>query len=292
VNDGPRHNEPRYDELVDEREFLLRSLEDLDVEHDAGDLSDTDYVALRDNYTARAAGVLRTLGDRSEADGARAPVATEMPRARPSSADLAGTDASPIDAASTDGAAHGRRRSRRRLVVVAAVVVFVVAAAGAVVGATGVRLPGETLSGTVTLSPGRQLQRTLVQAETLEEEGNATEALQLYHEVLATDPGNVTALSETGWLEYQAGVEAKSSALLSDGQNDEERAQRDAPGQPAPHLYLGSMELVDDDPVGAVDQFRLFLADNPSNSQLEVAAPFITKAYTEVGQKPPALPAS
>jgi tetratricopeptide (TPR) repeat protein len=44
----------------DQREFLLRSLEDLEREHDAGDLDDADYLALKDDYTARAAAVLRT----------------------------------------------------------------------------------------------------------------------------------------------------------------------------------------------------------------------------------------
>ena len=46
-------------EEADQREFLLRSLEDLEREHDAGDLDDADYAALKDDYTARAAAVLR-----------------------------------------------------------------------------------------------------------------------------------------------------------------------------------------------------------------------------------------
>ena len=43
----------------DRREFLLRSLEDLEREHDAGDLDDADYAVLKDDYTARAAAALR-----------------------------------------------------------------------------------------------------------------------------------------------------------------------------------------------------------------------------------------
>ena len=45
---------------TEQREFLLRSLEDLEREHDAGDLDEADYLALRDDYTARAAAALRT----------------------------------------------------------------------------------------------------------------------------------------------------------------------------------------------------------------------------------------
>ena len=51
----------RFAELEDERRFLLRSLDDLDREHDAGDVDEADYTALRDGYTARAATVIREI---------------------------------------------------------------------------------------------------------------------------------------------------------------------------------------------------------------------------------------
>ena len=47
--------------LEEQRDFLLRSLEDLEREHEAGDIDDHDYEALRDDYTVRAAAVLRAL---------------------------------------------------------------------------------------------------------------------------------------------------------------------------------------------------------------------------------------
>lgn len=50
--------------LEEERDFLLRSLDDLEREHDAGDVDDTDYAGLKDDYTARAAEVLRAIDDR------------------------------------------------------------------------------------------------------------------------------------------------------------------------------------------------------------------------------------
>ena len=52
-------NPDRLAELEDERRFLLRSLRDLDAEHDAGDVDEDDYATLRDGYTKRAADVLR-----------------------------------------------------------------------------------------------------------------------------------------------------------------------------------------------------------------------------------------
>ena len=48
-------------ELEEERDFLLRSLDDLDRERAAGDLDPADYVALKEDYTARAAAVLRAI---------------------------------------------------------------------------------------------------------------------------------------------------------------------------------------------------------------------------------------
>ena len=59
-------------ELEEERAFLLRSLDDLDRERDAGDLDEHDYVKLRDGYTARATAVLREL-EAGRADAAGPP---------------------------------------------------------------------------------------------------------------------------------------------------------------------------------------------------------------------------
>lgn len=47
--------------LEEQRDFLLRSITDLDQEHAAGDLEDGDYQSLKDDYTARAAEVLRAI---------------------------------------------------------------------------------------------------------------------------------------------------------------------------------------------------------------------------------------
>ena len=47
--------------LEEERDHLLRSLEDLEREHDAGDMDDLDYATLKDDYTVRAAEVLRSI---------------------------------------------------------------------------------------------------------------------------------------------------------------------------------------------------------------------------------------
>ena len=63
------------DELEAEREFLLRSLDDLESERAAGNIDDETYRSLHEDYTARAATVIRSLRD------GVAPVLPEAPRA-------------------------------------------------------------------------------------------------------------------------------------------------------------------------------------------------------------------
>jgi len=52
---------------TEERDFLLRSLDDLDAEYEAGDLDQDDYETLRDGYVARTAEVLRAIDEHREA---------------------------------------------------------------------------------------------------------------------------------------------------------------------------------------------------------------------------------
>ena len=101
-----------------QREFLLRSLEDLEREHAAGDLDDADYAALKDDYTARAAAVLRS-------EQATAP--------------------SP------------RRGASRGIVAVVGVLAFAVVAGVLVAQASGRRDEGDTVTGSVSQSVTEKL---------------------------------------------------------------------------------------------------------------------------------------
>ncbi|HAF67813.1 MAG TPA: hypothetical protein DCL16_01725, partial [Acidimicrobiaceae bacterium] len=47
--------------LSEEQEFLLRSLDDLEIEYSNGDLSDEEYVTLKNDYTHRLAAVTRIV---------------------------------------------------------------------------------------------------------------------------------------------------------------------------------------------------------------------------------------
>jgi tetratricopeptide (TPR) repeat protein len=250
-------------ELEDERTFLLRSLADLDREHDAGDLSDEDHAVLRDGYTARTAEVLKSL------DGAKDGGTTTTPEPR----------------------ARRVPAPRRRLLITAGLVVAVVGGAlASVLAHVGPRLPGESVTGSVTLTASQQAARTLVQAETDESHGDAADAVKQYQSVLRQEPTQEQALAELGWLEYEAGAQARASTLLSLGEAEEQKAEGVDPSDFAPHLYLGSMLLAQGDPAGAVDQYRQFLADHPPRAKVIAAAPFITQAFSAAHQTPPALP--
>jgi tetratricopeptide (TPR) repeat protein len=262
------------DGLQDERDMLIASLEDLEREHDRGDLSDEDYALLHDRYTARAAKVLRAL------DGAR--TSTPVTLAEPG-----------LPGASDDARPRRRSRARRRWwwAVTGASLAVIVVAIVVVTRTTSSRLPGGTATGSVSLSAGQLESRTLEQAQVLEGQGDASGALKLYHEVLEKDPIQEEALAESGWLEFEAGVKAESASALSDGQNEEEKAERADPSASSPHLYLGSMLFVEGQAKDAVTQFRAFLASSPPSSSVQSAAPFIERAFQEAGLPPPPMPA-
>jgi tetratricopeptide (TPR) repeat protein len=165
---------------TDEREFLLRSLEDLDREHDAGDLEDADYTALKDDYTARAAAALRSSG------AERAPV--------PSSP---------------------RRGAPRGLLVIGGVLLFAILAGVAVAQSSGRRDEGELGSGDVRAS----ITERLNDAGRLLSEGEAEEAIELYDDVLTDQPTNAEAATYKGWAQYivLGDREAGFTSLLAAG---------------------------------------------------------------------------
>lgn len=267
--------EERRRELEDQRATLLRSIEDLDAERAVGDITDDDYRVLRDRYVARAAAVLRAL----EHDSGEVP---------PVSA-AGGLPASP-QLSAAEGPTPVRRR-RRRILLWGAVALFASAAVVLVTAELTTRLPGQTATGTITLSRAQQQQRTLAQAQVLETEGKDAQALTLYHQVLQQDPTQEQALAESGWLEFEAGVVAKNGTLLSDGQAQEQRAERADPTGYAPHLYLGSMLLVEGQWKGATGEYSQFLADDPPVSLEQTAWPYVVRAFDQAHETVPPVPA-
>lgn len=154
LTDARRH------ELIDERDFLLASLEDLETEYAAGDLDDEDYRVLKDGYTARTAEVLRELAADAE------------PEVQPST---------------------GRWRSWG-IGIVAAVALFGVIW-WALSSFLAQRLPDQSMTG---LDPRSDRQQLLAQAHASQLE-RPEEAAAIYALVLVEYPNDVEALTYGGW---------------------------------------------------------------------------------------------
>jgi cytochrome c-type biogenesis protein CcmH/NrfG len=135
----------RRRQLEDERDFLMRSLDDLELERESGGIDRESYDELHDDYTARAAAVIRTLRDGIDVTPAPAP-------------------RSPV-------------RRRRRALLIAGIAVFAVLAGVSLAYAVGARLPGQTASGNSTATPSTtnaSQKAVLARIQDLEAKVNAT----------------------------------------------------------------------------------------------------------------------
>lgn len=149
--------------LEEQRDFLLRSIQDLEREHEVGDMDDADFASLRDDYTARAAETLRAIDDqRSLFDEAK------------------------------------RTRSwGQRLAVLGGVAIFAVVAGFLVAGALGARNAGDTASGGINASksPSQRAQA----CQQLIDPTSPTPAIDCFRGVLEDDAKNVVARTWLGW---------------------------------------------------------------------------------------------
>ncbi len=231
--------------LVEERDFLLRSIEDLERERAAGDISDDDFRELHGYYTARAASVIRILqGEALESD-------------------LLDVASEPDDVAP---------RVRRRPVVVAVSILLAGVLTGWGMAASwGERLPGESSSGTVELASTDQLAR----ARLLLSRGDAVGAIKAFDRVLRDDPANAEALAYRGWLLRLARLPDEGLAYI-------ERAIASDPNYPDAHFFK-AMILYEDkhDPAGAIPEFRLFLASNPPADMVPLVQGALDRAIAE-----------
>jgi len=151
--------------LEEERRFLLRSINDLEREHDAGDVDDLDYHTLKDGYTVRAAHVLREI---EQGHG-------ELPAPTP-------------------------RRWSRIIAVTAAVIVGSVGVGFVLAGAWGERSSGQEITG---LTPGDESRIVLTNARDAMSAGDFATANALFAEVIDMERSrgreNAEAVAYFGW---------------------------------------------------------------------------------------------
>ncbi|MDE3064125.1 MAG: hypothetical protein KGJ36_00450 [Acidobacteriota bacterium] len=231
-------------------EIALReaSLADARREHAAGELSDEEFAQIEERET-------RAL--------ARARAALEA---------FALTAPSPTRTASP--------RRRRTSLLLVAMVCFIVILVTLLVAALTFRQPGTSGTGAVTLDRAQRITQLLGEAEADTAVGQDAAALAAYAQVLSLDATNVTALTQTGWLDFSAGSAAKDPTLTALGVADLRRAITLAPTQAAPRLYYAiAAASTPGNRALAVREFRVFLSLSPSPAQLAIAAPFLSQLH-------------
>jgi cytochrome c-type biogenesis protein CcmH/NrfG len=238
-------------ELERERDFLLKSLDDLETERAAGNIDDASYTELHDDYTARAAAAIRALRD--------------------------GVDARP-----TPPAVPWRRRG----LVIAGVVAFAVLAAVSLAAALGARLPGQTSSGNApqASSPSAGERRARLQdaadkspndpqprlalARFLEESGDTVESLKQYDRAVEIAPDNVDALANAGRLRFIVAGQLPSAEarqqLVTTARTLLDRAVQADPNHADARYYRGVL-LADGfgEMDGAIGEFQRYLVLAP-----------------------------
>jgi hypothetical protein len=167
--------------LEEERQFLKRSLTDLDREHEVGDVGDDDFETLHADYSSRLERVSRD-----------------------------------IESGKTELAGGPRRSRGRAAIIVVAVIVFALLSGAAVAQLAGRRDAGDELSGSTTKTPRERNTECLSKAR-----DHPTDAVNCYDKVLTDAPQNVEALTYRGWIKYTgndpAGLTDLFNAVKIDG---------------------------------------------------------------------------
>lgn len=250
-----------------ERDFLLRSLDDLDAELAAGEITAERHRELAGRYTANAADVLRVLA------------AVDRP-------DPALVAASP------------RRPPTRRWAVVAALVAVAALAAVAVPRALQDRPPGATITGNAQSRPpgldalARRVadqpddpEARLAYARGLVAAGQLVDALKQYDQAAQLDPANPEPHAYSGWIVLLAGVTDTAMARL-------DRAIAADAAYPDARFFKAMALRRLDRPAEAAAELRRYLelapADGPLRRQVEALLAELTTGTTTATAPPAA----
>jgi tetratricopeptide (TPR) repeat protein len=229
--------------LEEERDFLLRSLRDLEAEHEAGDIDDHDYTALEDDYTARAAAVLRAI------EGQRAELASAP------------------------------RRSTRYRVTVGVVIALLAVGAGVLVAQwSGSRGAGDTITGGARADTRQQL----LDARQAAASGQFQEAAKDYQKVIEEDPANLEALAFNGWmlhlLAQQQPGSSQRSVLQQAAQKSLQAALATDPHDPTSLVFMAAVLDDQGQPRAALAD----LNQVPTASIPDVVRPLVTQLRTHL----------
>lgn len=222
----------------DEREFLLKSLDDLEQERADGNIDDDTYKLLHDDYTARAAAAIR-----------EEPV-PEPPRA-----------------------SRGMR-----VAVISGIIVFAIAAAFGLSQAIGQRRPGQTSTGNSQVSDpcahvASNYDATLACARFLVQNQNGTQAIEEYFAAAKLDPKQAEPPAYIGWLSALESAQTKDSklraTLLTLAHTSIDRAIATDPTYPDSYVFKGLLlDRFDGKPKQAVPLFQKYLSLAPQDDPM------------------------
>ena len=226
--------------LEAERDFLLTSLDDLDAELAAGDLTPDDHRTLHDDYTRRAADVIRQL------EGS----ATRSRRA-----------------VSAEGS--------RRLLWFGLATVFALGAGFLLARSTGERGVNDQITGSIDASARTQTRDCIGLAQ-----GAAyLEAIECLDGVLPEDPQNAEAWSYSGWFvaitgfeAVDAGETAAAQELLGAASLRLDRSVDADPSFPDAYAFRSIIAARTGDAPGACDELETLLGLDPPTFVLDLVA--------------------
>jgi tetratricopeptide (TPR) repeat protein len=260
--------------LESERDFLLRSLDDLESERDAGNIDEDTYQTLHDDYTARAASVIRSLrnGD---------------------------TPVEPVQSRRT--AAPSSMSRRMKVATVIGVAAFAAFAAWGLSRALGTREPGQTITGDAaanetslnTLKKAAEAHPDSYDAHIAYARAllgnNLADALKQFDAAARIDPTKPEPFTYAGW------IDALAANQLGKGSDRDTLAQRALaslnqaltldPNYYDAYVYRALTQMnVLHDPAAAVPDFQRFLAlAPPDHPQRELVNGALAEA---VGSSP------
>lgn len=242
------------EELQSERDFLLRSLDDLEDELEAGNIDDETYRTLHDDYTARAARVIQSLDDGVSRDAPEAPAPSRM----------------------------------LRVFTVGGIVVFCVVAAFLLAHAVGERRAGQTITGNAQAAGAPAGATDPCKAPKAYDEHVACarvkmgdqdyfNAIQEYTAAVRLDPKQAEPYAYRGWLSaLTAGSVADTSSrnlLLNRAMADLNEAQVVNPSFTDTYVFKGlTLFQIENKPKDAIPVFQQFLTlapqDHPMRAQV------------------------
>ena len=262
--------------LEEERSFLLNSLDDLDVEIRNGDLDEHEYVTIRNDYIARVAAVSKRIAEGVETlDAAAAP-------------------------------------QKSRLIYLGLIITLGVMAGVFVAQYSGLRQPGETITGEIEKSPRALLAEAenfflqgefdrsrlvveeilrdtpdsfgalLLSARLHEEAQEILEAIRQLDQILENDVNNLDALTLRGWIL----VRIDSPELLEEGVRNLDRVIKNKPKKFDAYVFRGYVaRYVEKDLERAVLMYETALSLDPPPAMADQLRLFVTEMNDEVGMR-------